>query len=58
MSYTVLKYIDGYGEYFGPQCQQCGKEDYTVRYSCLRCDDLICENCLETHRTRPHREYL
>ena len=38
-----------YEQYQGPQCQQCGKEGYTLLFVCSECNDLICFKCLDAH---------
>ena len=50
-----------YSQYEGPQCVHCGLEDYTIRYNCGVCDDLLCEGCLDVHaekRDIAQREYF
>ena len=36
-------------EYAGPQCVECGQENYSLRLMCLNCDDLVCEGCVDIH---------
>lgn len=47
--------IHGYEEYDGPQCVECGREDYGLRLRCLRCDALVCTTCLTKHAEGPHK---
>jgi len=46
-----------FDEYLGPQCVQCGKEDYTQRYTCSNCDGLVCEQCRMAHYLREQEHY-
>ena len=55
---TLLEVFNGpeqpthYDEYLGPQCAVCGIEDYAVKFSCNRCDALVCSRCLDKHSER------